>query len=95
MQGNHQSPAGNGIAMFNIGALLFIAGIITVCWAFIMPTTVPTELTYSATSGYSHSVHNSGLMQSQLMVLLSGLALFIVGAMIAAIASAVTAIRSF
>jgi hypothetical protein len=79
--------------MKGLGFAGIIFGIIVCVVALMMTTTVDTPSNYS--SGMfipSSSVHNLGLLQAQQLAFTAGLALFVAGAIVAALGQAVEAL---
>ena len=78
--------------MRNAGALLMVIGGVLVFFAFTMDTSVYSSGTYIGGSYVGGgSTHNLGLLQQQMMVLHTGLAAFIAGAIMYAIGSSTVA----
>lgn len=67
--------------MRHSGIALIVLGVLVVLWGFMMDTTVSSAGTYIGGELIGGgSTHNLGLMQMQMMILQTGLAMFLAGA---------------
>jgi hypothetical protein len=81
--------------MRGLGWTLIALGLVLALWSFALTTTVHTDATYLAGLGYQDAkdTYNLGLLQQQMMVLHSGIGLFIAGTIAACVGGLKSAMR--
>ena len=81
--------------MRGIGWALIVLGLALALWSFAVTTTVHTDPTYLAGLGYQDAkdTYNLGLLQQQIMMLHSGIALFVAGTVAACVGDLRVAMR--
>lgn len=70
-----------------LGWMLILGGLALAAWSFAVTTTIHTDASYLSGLGYQEArdTYNLGLLQQQMMMLQSGIALFIAGTIAACV----------